>query len=78
MSFHGADDPYVPQKKVDEFQAEMRNAKADWAFVSYGNAVHSFTQKEAGTDNSKGAAYNEAAEKRSLQAMEGFLKKSYS
>jgi dienelactone hydrolase len=36
--------------------------------------VHSFTDKKAGSDNSKGAAYNEKADKRSFQAMQDFFK----
>ena len=39
----------------------------------YANAVHSFTDKNAGSDNSKGAAYNEKADKRSWKAMKQFL-----
>jgi dienelactone hydrolase len=74
LALHGADDPYVPAAEVAEFQAEMRAAKADWEFIAYGNAVHSFTHKEAGNDNSKGAAYNELAEKRSMREMDNFFK----
>jgi dienelactone hydrolase len=70
---HGADDPFVPAKDVAAFQEEMRHAKADYVFVAYGGAVHAFTQKEAGYDNSKGAAYNEAAQRRSWQHMKDFF-----
>jgi dienelactone hydrolase len=38
--------------------------------------VHAFTQKEAGSDNSKGAAYNEAAHRRSWQHMQDLFKES--
>lgn len=71
---HGADDPYVPQEEVLVFQKEMRDAKADWQMNYYANAVHSFTDIEAGNDNSKGAAYNENAEKRSWKQFLLFLK----
>jgi dienelactone hydrolase len=70
---HGADDPFVPAKDVTAFQDEMRKAKADYVFVAYAGAVHAFTQKEAGHDNSKGAAYNEAAHRRSWQHMKDFF-----
>ncbi len=73
---HGADDPWVPAKDVAAFQDEMRQAKADYVFVAYANAVHAFTQKEAGNDNSKGAAYNEAAHHRSWQHMKDFFKET--
>jgi dienelactone hydrolase len=74
---HGADDPFVDAKAVAAFQDEMRQSKADYVFVAYANAVHSFTQKEAGNDNSKGAAYNEAAQRRSWQHMKDFFKEIF-
>lgn len=41
----------------------MRDAKVNWQLVAYGNTVNSFTDPAAGNDNSKGAAYNEKADK---------------
>lgn len=73
LCFHGALDPHVKPAEVDAFQEEMKNAEADWQFVTYGGAVHAFTQKEAGDDISKGAAYNAKADKRSWAAMQQFL-----
>ncbi len=70
---HGADDPFVPAKDVAAFHEEMRKAKADYTFIAYGGAVHAFTQKEAGNDSSKGAAYQEAAARRSWQHMKDFF-----
>ncbi|MEX8546141.1 MAG: dienelactone hydrolase family protein [Mucilaginibacter sp.] len=70
---HGADDPNEPQAEVLAFQQEMRDAKADWQMIFYGNAVHSFTDPHAGNDNAKGAAYNELADKRSWEHMKLFL-----
>lgn len=74
LILHGADDFYVPENEIKSFQNEMRSAKADWQMVYYANAVHAFTEKTAGSDNSKGAAYNEKADKRSWNAMLDFLK----
>ena len=73
---HGADDPWVPAKDVAAFQDEMRQAKADYVFVAYSGAVHAFTQKAAGNDNSKGAAYNETAHRRSWQHMKDFFREA--
>lgn len=73
LVLHGADDPYVPQKDIEAFQKEMKEGKADWQMVYYANAVHAFTEKSAGNDNSKGAAYNESADKRSWQHFTDFL-----
>ena len=74
LILHGADDLYVPENEVKAFQSEMRSAKADWQMVYYANAVHAFTDKNAGNDNSKGAAYNELANQRSWKALLQFLK----
>ncbi|HUS36846.1 MAG TPA: dienelactone hydrolase family protein [Verrucomicrobiae bacterium] len=73
LALHGADDPNVPPTEVSAFEKEMRDAKVDWQLVAYGNAVHSFTDKGAGNDNSKGAAYNEKADRRSWEDMKDFF-----
>jgi dienelactone hydrolase len=70
---HGADDPFVPEADIVAFKQELNNAKVDWQMVYYAGAVHSFTQPMAGNDNSKGAAYNESADKRSWSAMRTFF-----
>ena len=73
LVLHGADDPFNPPQSVAAFEDEMRQAKVDWQMVKYGGAVHSFTEKDAGTDNSKGAAYNEKADRRSWADMQQFF-----
>jgi dienelactone hydrolase len=73
LALHGADDPNVPVSEVEEFGKEMHDAKVDWQLVAYGGAVHSFTDWNAGNDNSKGVAYNEKADKRSWEAMKQFF-----
>ena len=73
LALHGAVDPYVPQKDLEGFLKGMNEAKVNYQFNAYSNAVHSFTEKAAGNDNSKGAAYNEQADKRSWIAMKEFL-----
>jgi dienelactone hydrolase len=70
---HGADDPFESKEEITAFQQEMRDAKADWQMIYYANAVHSFTNPEAGNDNSKGAAYNAVAAKRSFEHLQLFL-----
>jgi len=74
---HGADDPHVSQEQVAAFQNEMRNAKVDWQMIFYGNAVHSFTNPDAGNDPSKGAAYNKEADMRSWEAMKEFFEEIF-
>lgn len=70
---HGADDPFVSKEEITAFQQEMRDTKADWQMIYYANSVHSFTNPEAGSDNSKGAAYNPVAAKRSFEHLQLFL-----
>jgi dienelactone hydrolase len=70
---HGSDDPFVPAKDIEAFKAELNAAKVDWQMDIYSGAVHSFTQPMAGNDNSRGAAYNEKADKRSWAAMKLFF-----
>jgi len=74
LVLHGADDPFVPEKEVLAFQQEMKESKADWQMIYYSGAVHSFTNKKAGNYNSRGAAYNETADKRSFEHFLSFLK----
>ncbi len=76
LVLHGADDPLVPAAQVAAFTEEMRKGSVDWQMIFYADAVHSFTKPAAGTDKSKGNAYNEKADKRSWEAMKSFFKKS--
>jgi len=75
--YHGVDDPFVPVADVKTFQKEMDRAKANYKISLYSGAVHSFTQKEAGNDPSKGAAYNAAADKKSWESALNFLRESF-
>jgi dienelactone hydrolase len=76
LVLHGADDPYVKQEAVRAFQDEMKEAGVDTQIHYYSGAVHSFTDRNAGSDNSKGAAYNERADKRSWEAMSDFFRET--
>jgi len=73
LVLHGADDPFVPEAQVKALEDELRGGGVDWQLVEYGGAVHSFTIPDAGSDNSKGAAYNAAADRRSWKAMVDFF-----
>ena len=70
---HGADDPFSSPQDIAALENEMRKGGVDWQLIKYGGAVHSFTQPMAGNDNSKGAAYNEKADKRSWEALKQFF-----
>lgn len=73
LVLHGAVDPLVPQTEVDAFLKEMNDAKVDYQFIAYSDAVHAFTQKGAGNDPKKGFAYNKRADERSWVAFTQFL-----
>jgi dienelactone hydrolase len=73
LALHGADDPFVKPEEVVAFEEEMRKGGVDWEVIKYGDAVHSFTNPQAGTDKSRGAAYNEKADHRSWEAMKTFF-----
>ena len=73
LILHGADDPTIKPKDLEAFQQELREAKVDWEMIYYGDAVHAFTNERAGSDRSKGVAYNEKAAKRSWEAMKEFF-----
>lgn len=67
LVLHGADDPYVPREDVDAFQAALRATDVDWQFVSFGGAVHSFTDPTAATPGQ--AHYNEPVARRAFAYM---------
>ncbi|WXL27499.1 dienelactone hydrolase family protein [Ectopseudomonas mendocina] len=71
LVLHGADDPIVPQAQVDAFITEMKATKADWQFVTYGGAVHSFTSPQANVPGF--AEYHPVAAERAYKAMDDFF-----
>ena len=73
LVLHGADDPFVKPDEVAAFKSEMDKANAKYEFIAYPGAVHSFTRPDAGDDNSKGAAYNAEAGKKSWAEMKRFF-----
>jgi dienelactone hydrolase len=72
LVLHGADDPFVPEQQVQAFEREMRLGNVNWQLISYGGALHAFTNPEA-KNNPKGALYNASADQRSWQAMRQFF-----
>ena len=73
LALHGADDPFVPAADVKAFEDELTSAGVKYELVKYPGAVHAFTQKGAGDDPKKGAAYNAEADAKSWQAMKAFF-----
>jgi dienelactone hydrolase len=77
LALHGAIDPYVKAEDLNAFEAEMQKYKVDYELIKYSNAVHSFTDEGAGSDISKGAAYNALADARSFERTTAFLKEIF-
>ncbi len=75
LALHGDADPYVPTKQVDAFLAEMRAVKPDWQLVSYGGAVHSFTDPDANMPGQ--AMYDAKIAARAFTAMRDFLAEAF-
>ncbi len=46
-AFSGADDKFIKPEQISAFRAEMARAGADYEFVNYPGAVHSFTNPGA-------------------------------
>jgi dienelactone hydrolase len=73
LVLHGASDPHESASDLAAFQKELTDAKVDWQLIEYGGAVHCFTDQSAGTDPSKGCAYDPSADARSWAAMRAFF-----
>ncbi len=73
MVCHGAADPHVSRESLLGFIDEMEAAAVDYQLIMYAGAVHAFTQREAGDDPSRGAAYHAAADRRSWNHMRLFF-----
>ncbi|MCG6542069.1 dienelactone hydrolase family protein [Pseudomonas sp. KSR10] len=71
LVLHGADDPAVPPEQVEGFITEMKATDVDWQLVSYGNAVHSFTDPYANVPGRN--EYNPEVAKRAFAAMNDLL-----
>jgi dienelactone hydrolase len=73
---HGAADSLVPDSDVAAFKHEMDQARADYRFVTYDNALHGFTNPDADSNGKKYGiplAYDAVADQRSWRDMREFL-----
>lgn len=77
---NGADDPFSTAEQIDQFKRDMDAAGADYRFISYPGAKHSFTNPDADSLGKKFGlplAYNAAADAASWQAMQDFFKRIF-
>jgi dienelactone hydrolase len=73
---HGALDPHVPMTQVVTFAEEMTRAGVDYQVIIYGTAMHGFTHETA-VGQQPGVLYDETADRRSLVAIDGFLREAF-
>ncbi len=72
LVLHGADDPFIPADQLQAFEEGCRKGGVDWQLISYGRAVHSFTNPQM-KGEIPGAQYNADADRRSWQHMRLFF-----
>jgi dienelactone hydrolase len=80
LVLNGADDKFIPPEQIEAFKQEMRSAGADFQFISYPGAVHSFTNPEAtalGKKFNLPLAYNADADKKSWFELKEFLNRIF-
>ncbi|MDY1548421.1 dienelactone hydrolase family protein [Luteibacter sahnii] len=76
LALNGADDQNVPPAQREAFEKEMDGAKADWASVDFGGAVHCFTEKEATTPTGN-CRYDGKVAKRAYASMRAWLNEAF-
>jgi len=76
LVLHGADDTFVTPEQIEVFKNEMKKAGADFQFIVYPGATHSFTNPDADAYAKKfnlPLKYNSEADKRSWEELRKFL-----
>ncbi len=69
----GADDPLIPAAAREKFAQLMNAAGADWQFISYGGAAHSYTDRSVDAMNMPGFKYHAATDRRSWAHMKALF-----
>ncbi|MGD1076461.1 MAG: dienelactone hydrolase family protein [Thermodesulfovibrionales bacterium] len=76
LVLHGADDKFVTPEQVEAFKNEMKNAHANFRFITYPGAMHGFTNPDADEYAKKfnlPLGYNAEADKKSWEELKKFL-----
>jgi len=77
---HGAEDHFSPDEAVQSFKREMDAAGADYEFISYPGAKHSFTNPEAekkAATHGLDIAYSASADQASWEDMKRFFEETF-
>jgi len=80
LVLNGADDKFITKEQIEAFKQEMKNAGANFRFISYPGAVHSFTNPDAdelGKKFNMPIRYNQEADKNSWEELKKFLKQIF-
>jgi dienelactone hydrolase len=76
LVMNGADDTFITAEQIADFLKEMGAARADFRFINYPGAKHSFTNPDADEFAKKfgmPVAYNAVADRSSWEELKGFL-----
>jgi dienelactone hydrolase len=77
LVLNGGADKFNTPQQIEAFRKEMKSAGADFQFISYPGAMHSFTNSEAtelGKKFNMPIAYNAQADRKSWDELKTFLK----
>lgn len=77
---NGAKDPMIPAEDVAAFTGAMDSVGADYKYVSYENAMHSFTSKAAdslGQQFQMPMAYDAEADEKSWEELQALLREVF-
>ncbi len=76
LVLHGADDKFTTPQQIEAFKEEMKAAGADFRFIAYPGAIHSFTNPDADEYAKKfnlPLGYNAEADRKSWEEMGKFF-----
>src|SRR6266404_7284564 len=71
LAVHGAADPVAPKAERDAFEAEMTDAGACWALLTFGDVCHAFTDPQANVPGR--AVYDEPATRHGYALAHAFI-----
>ena len=77
---NGADDKFISEQQIADYKSAMDAAGADYKFVNYEGALHSFTSKDADALAEKfemAIAYNAAADSASWEEMKVLFNEAF-
>ena len=80
LVLHGASDKFIKDEDIKTFKQDMKTAKVKYEFVSYPEALHSFTSKDADALAKKfnlPIGYQEKEDKQSWRKMQSIFKQIF-